>query len=108
VPSTDPYYSAHELDVYPALRGPLKLEYPERTARAISGRALVMLALSEAGLVDEVSIVKSEPEGYVEDAVRGALGLARFFPAQKNGRAVKSRILVTVEFDRDASAGVVR
>jgi protein TonB len=108
VPSTDPYYAAPDLDVYPALRGPLKLEHPERTARAVSGRALVMLALNEAGLVDEVSVVKSEPRGYFEEAVRGTLGLARFFPAQKNGRAVKSRILVTVEFDRDASAGVVR
>ena len=106
--SNDTYYAAHDVDVYPAPRGPLKIEYPERAARAVSGRVLVMLALNEAGVIDDIAIVKSEPQGYFEDAVRGALGLARFFPAQKNGRAVKSRILVNVEFDRDASAGLVR
>jgi protein TonB len=106
--SADTYYAAHDLDVYPVPRGPLKLDYPESAAQAVSGRVLVMLALNEAGIVDAVAIVKSEPQGYFEDAARGALGVARFFPAQKNGRAVKSRILVNVEFDRDVSAGVVR
>ena len=101
-PPADTYYTAHDLDVYPTLRDALKLQYPDAAGRArVSGRALVMLALNEAGVLDDVSIVQSDPPGYFEDAVRATLGVARFFPAQKNGRAVKSRILINVEFEPD-------
>lgn len=98
--SGDIYYTVQDLDVYPTLRGPLKLEYPHAAARAqVSGRVLVVLALNETGILDEVSIVRSEPEGYFEDAARAALAGVRFFPAQKDGRAVKSRIPIRLEFE---------
>jgi protein TonB len=106
--SVETYYTVLDLDVYPSLRAPLELEYPERAARArVSGRVLVMLALDATGSVDDVSIVKGEPQGYFEDTVRSTLGVTRFFPAQKNGSAVKSRILLNVEFG-PASADVRR
>lgn len=107
--SADPYYTAQELDVYPAPRAPLRPEYPESAARAqVRGRVLVMLSLDEAGIVNDISVISGEPQGYFEDAARAALGTARFFPAQKNGLAVKSRILISLEFDPAASVGVLR
>jgi periplasmic protein TonB len=101
------YYTVLDLDVYPSARAPLEVEYPERTTGArVSGRVLVMLALDETGNVDDISVVKGEPEGYFEDAVRRKLSITRFLPAQKNGIAVKSRILLSVEIG--AASGQVK
>lgn len=101
-PSGDTYYTAQDLDVYPTPRAPLKLEHPNGAGRAqVSGQVLVVLALNEAGIPDDVSILRSEPQGYFEDAVRAAFAGVRFFPAQKDGHAVKSRIQIRFEFEPD-------
>jgi len=103
------YYPARELDVYPAPRAPLSFEYPERAAREqVGGSVRIMLLLDEAGAVDSVSVVAAEPPGYFEDSVRGVFAATRFFPARKDGRAVKSRVLINVEFDSRAAAGTLR
>jgi protein TonB len=100
--SGDTYYTAQDLDVYPTPRAPLKLEHPNGAGPAqVSGQVLVVLTLNEAGIPDEVSILRSEPQGYFEDAVRAALAGVRFFPAQKDGHAVKSRIQIRLEFEPD-------
>ena len=39
------------------------------------------------------------PDGVFEQAAQQALADAAFFPAQKDGRAVRSRILMKIEFD---------
>lgn len=103
------YYSARELDVYPALRTPLRFENPARAAHGqAAGSVLVMLLLNDTGSVDEVSVVAAEPSGYFEDTVRAVFAAARFFPAQKNGRAVKSRVLIKVDFASGAAEGAPR
>lgn len=98
------YYSAHELDVYPTSRTSLFIEYPARAAlERVSGRVLVRVSLDETGKVSDVSIVSAEPQGYFEDAVRAALAGARFRPGRKDGRDVRSRILIKLEFDPGAT-----
>ncbi|MCW5605242.1 MAG: TonB family protein [Burkholderiales bacterium] len=93
------YYPASELDRYPALLQPLALDYPERAAAAgASGKVVVMLLIDETGMVNEVSVVESDPLGYFEAAVRAALAGARFSPARRNDRAVRSRLLVSVDY----------
>jgi protein TonB len=109
-PAVDPtYYSARELDVYPAPQAPLRFEYPERAAHEhVSGSVRIMLLLDEAGAIDGVSVVAAEPPGYFEDRVRAAFAAARFFPARKDGRAVKSRVLINVNYDPAAEEGALR
>lgn len=103
------YYSARELDVYPAPRAPLRFEHPERAARErVGGSVRIMLLLDEAGTVDGVSVVTAEPPGYFEDKVRAVFAAARFFPARKDGRAVKSRVLINVSYDPAAAEGALR
>lgn len=103
------YYAARDLDVYPALRTPLRFGYPERAARTqISGRVLAMLSIDAAGAVEDVAVVASEPQGYFDDAARAILGAARFFPARKNGSEVRSRILISLDFDPGLAEGVLR
>jgi protein TonB len=94
------YYLAHQLDVYPALLHSAGLGGPEHAPQdRVAGRVLVMLRIDETGHVNDVSIVKAEPAGDLEDAARIAFATARFSPARKDGRAVKSRVLVDIRYD---------
>lgn len=100
------YYPAQELDVYPMPLARLGFEHPEGAARDhVSGKALLMLLIDEAGNVDEVSVVTAEPSGYFEDAARQAFKSVRFSPARKEGRAVKSRVLINIDFASRSIAG---
>jgi protein TonB len=102
------YYPAHELDVYPMPLARLGFEHPERAARDhVSGQVRLMLLIDEAGNVDDVSVVTAEPSGYFEDAARQAFEGVRFSPARKEGRAVKSRVLINVDFTPRSIAGVL-
>jgi protein TonB len=50
--------------------------------------------------------VDATPDGVFEQAAQQALAEAIFYPAQKEGRSVRSRILVKVEFDPSSAATV--
>ena len=103
------YYSARELDVYPTPRTPLRFDYPERAAnRHIGGSVRIMLLLDEAGAIDGISVVAAEPPGIFEDGTRAVFAAARFFPGRKDGRAVKSRVLINVSYDPAAEEGALR
>jgi protein TonB len=94
------WYSAQQLDVYPRALSPLQPEYPEPAAQeGIRGEVTLLLMVDERGAVQEVSVVRALPEGYFEAAAVAAFRIARFKPAQKDGRTVRSRILVKVAFD---------
>lgn len=91
VPSSE-YYSAQELDIYPRLRMPLKLELGDLS---VERPLRVSLSLSEAGIVEAVEL-KVEAPRMVEARVRDALRHSRFSPAVKDGRPVKSRITLNI------------
>lgn len=93
------YYPARQLDVYPMLAARLDLAYTEAAAAAdVNGHVLLLVMIDALGGVDDVSLVEAEPPGYFEDDARRAFLAARFNPAQKNGRAVNSRVLVNVTY----------
>ena len=103
--ATDPtYYTARELDVYPALSSALDFRVPPGDAREIAGRVLLRVDVSATGAVDAVTIVEAEPAGYFEEDARRAFAAAQFRPALKNGRPVKSRILVLVDYAKPDAA----
>jgi protein TonB len=103
------YYSAKQLDVYPQPLAQIRLDYPESAASAkVDGRLLVLLLIDEFGVVNDASVVESQPEGYFEDAALAVFRAARFSPAQKQGRAVKSRVLLQVKYLYGQSAGAMR
>lgn len=108
--TADPtYYPARELDVFPVPRDTLRFGYPERAASEnVSGTVLATMLIDEAGTVESVSLERAEPAGYFEDVVRDVLGAATFSPGLRNGRAVKSRVLLRVEFDSGSMAGTAR
>lgn len=103
------YYPVRQLDVYPHPLTPIKLDYPAAAANArADGRLLVLLLIDEFGIVNEASIVKAEPGGYFEEAALAVLRAARFSPAQKQGKPVKSRALLQVNYVYGNNQGAVR
>ncbi|MEO7727840.1 MAG: TonB family protein [Burkholderiales bacterium] len=103
------YYPAKQLDVYPQPLGQIKLAYPESAASAkIDGHLVVLLLIDEFGVVNDVSVVSAEPEGYFEDAALAEFRAARFSPAQKQGRAVKSRVMLRANYLYGERSGAMR
>lgn len=103
------YYPAKQLDVYPQPLTPIKLNYPDTAAaQRIDGRLLLLLLIDEFGVVNEVSVVEAQPEGRFEEAALSVFRATRFFPAQKQGHPVKSRVLLQVNYIYGDSEGTVR
>jgi len=93
------YYPAKQLDVYPRLSTQLDLHYRGKAAADnVTGRALLLVMIDEIGSVNDVSVVEAEPASYFEDDARRAFLNARFTPAYRNGRAVRSRVLIEVNY----------
>jgi len=94
------YYSAKQVDAHPAALNLIKPIYPEKGVElGVDGKVVLLLLIVEAGVVKEVSVVEAEPEGIFEESALAAFRNARFAPAQKNGRAVKSRVLIRVSYE---------
>jgi len=94
------WYPAKQVDVHPAALHPIKPVYPEKGVElGVDGKVVLLLLIDETGLVKEVSVMEADPEGIFEESALAAFRNARFAPAQKNGRAVKSRVLIRVSYE---------
>ena len=93
-PAPDPgYYSVRDLDVYPRPLAPLELG---ALASGAAARFRFALMIDESGIVNDVAAVETGPGGRAQEALRAALAATRFTPGQKDGRAVKSRVLLDI------------
>ncbi|MGQ0523936.1 MAG: energy transducer TonB [Betaproteobacteria bacterium] len=91
------YYTAQELDVYPTLMHPPVSEWRRLTA---PGAGLtVMVTLDQTGRVEDIAALNASTERPADPIVREMLQSARFAPAIKSGRPVKSRIVLRLESD---------
>lgn len=94
------YYPALEVDVHPVAQHDIIPLYPSQAADdKITGSVILLLNLDESGLVQEISVEQSDPPGHFDQAALDAFRHARFSPAQKQGRIVKSRMRIKVSFD---------
>jgi protein TonB len=96
-------YTARDLDSYPQPVAPLdtgRIEDPV-AGKPVSVR--LELVIDERGVVNEVAVAGPGPAGFAEAELRALLAATRFIPARKNGRAVKSRVLLS--FSLVAKAG---
>lgn len=98
------HYAAKDLDIYPQASKWITPAYP-RSARdaQIAGSVTLLVMIDEAGRVEGTSVVDAVPDGVFEQSAQQALASAAFYPAQKDGRTVRSRILIKVEFDPAAA-----
>lgn len=94
------YYAARFLDEYPRPLSPVEPRYPVQAARdAVTGKVTLLLLIDENGVVNEISVVEANPEAIFDEAALAAFRGVRFAPARKDGRAVRSRVLITVGFE---------
>ena len=94
------WYPAKQVDVHPVALNLIKPVYPDKGVElGVDGKVVLLLLIDEAGVVKEVSVVEADPEGIFEESALAAFRNALFAPAQKNGRAVKSRVLIRVTYE---------
>jgi protein TonB len=99
------HYAARDLDVYPQPLNRIEAVYPQTAlAGGIGGSVTLLLLIDESGRVTDVSVVDASPQDVFEESALQALAATAYSPAQKNGRAVRSRILVKIDYDPAASA----
>jgi protein TonB len=94
------YYAARFLDEYPRPLSSVEPRYPVQAARdAVTGKVTLLLLIDENGTLNEISVVESSPATIFDEAALTAFRDVRFAPARKGGRAVRSRVLITVGFE---------
>ena len=94
-PTPDPtYYPSQELDDYPRPLTPLRIDLPPGS----SSEMRLELLIDEHGVVRNITFSSSTDPGGVHEALRGTLMATVFIPAIKDGRAVKSRIVLGVGY----------
>jgi protein TonB len=95
-------YPARELDRYPTPAAPFELD---ALASRLGGVAAVTLRLEllidEQGRVGEAAILDPGPLEWVALEARAIVAATRFHPARKDGRAVKSRVTLSVDLVRE-------
>lgn len=100
------HYAARELDVYPQPLNRIEPVYPQTAlAGATGGSVTLLLLIDESGRVTDASVVDASPQDVFEESALRALAATAYSPAQRDGRAVRSRILVKVDYDPAATAG---
>jgi protein TonB len=102
------WYPAAELDVFPAALAPVRPTYPQAAADAgVAGEVTLLLLIDDAGYVRDSAVLDALPPNTFDEAALAALRAARFRPGQRDGREVRSRILVKVVFNPVAASGAV-
>lgn len=98
------WYPVRQLDVLPRALQAVVPEFPERAERerVLAGEVTLLLLVDEDGRVHELSVVEAKPEGYFEESALQAFREAKFAPGRRDGRVVKSRVLVRVNFTAGA------
>ena len=94
------YYPGKLVDVHPTALQPIVPAYPDAASDAgVEGGVTVLLMIDEFGRVRDLSVVEANPPGHFEESALSAFRNAHFTPAIKDGRAVKSRVLIRVSYD---------
>jgi protein TonB len=94
------YYKASEVDVHPSALQVIQPAYPaEATSANVAGSVVLLLLLDESGKVQDISVEEASPPGYFEKSALEAFRNARFSPAQRQGRVVKSRMRIKVLYE---------
>ena len=89
------FYLARELDRYPV---PLMPVVPGRQRDGIAGSVRLWVSIDHVGRVVDVAVADGDPAGIHEQSARDLMLATRFDPARKDGRSVKSRLLLMLEF----------
>ena len=93
-------FDSVDLDQPPRVLVQVPPEYPYRAReQGIEGYVAVKLLVREDGSVARMNVLKAQPEGLFEDAVRRAVPGWKFQPGKIAGEPVTAWIVTTIRFD---------
>jgi protein TonB len=93
------YYEALALDVQPQVVSPIVLTDPEaESPDPHVGHVRLQLRLEADGRVSEAKVLESKLPRAYEVLALEVFGDAKFTPGRKDGRAVRARIVIEVDF----------
>jgi protein TonB len=93
------WYPARQLDVFPRPVTRVQPAYPDDAhGQEVRGEVTLLVLIDEEGVVHDVTVAESQLPEPFEAAAAAAFRNARFEPALKDGRAVRSRVVVKVAF----------
>lgn len=84
------FYLARELDQYPS---PLSALYLD------NGRVRLWVSIDQTGRVVDAAVIDADPPGEFETLAQERVLATRFVPAWRDGRPVKSRVLLVLGLD---------
>lgn len=94
------FYSAREVDVHPRALDEIAPDYPDKADKQkLSGKVIVQLKLEADGRVVDVDVIEATPPDVFEQTTVEAFRAARFSPAFKGGRPVRSLMMIEMTFD---------
>lgn len=100
------YYKSSELTDQPYPLNPSTPEYPPRAiANNTDGWVRLLIKIEENGEVAGVEVLESFPVGEFEEAAIANFRFTKFSPGIRDGKSVKSRIILKVKFSIDELNG---
>lgn len=99
LPAHDLFFRSSELDQQPyPLIAVVPAYPPHARANEIEGWVRLLLLIDEGGQLRRLEVLEASPPGVFEDAALTAFAVAPFSPGRRAGAAVKSRMIIKVEF----------
>lgn len=93
-------FELSEVDAAPRLTRRFDPEYPYfARSRNLAGTVTVRFLVDEEGRVDELTVVRAEPEGLFEHSVLKAVRRWRFKPGMRAGQPAPTWMVLPVRFD---------
>jgi hypothetical protein len=90
------YYLARELDSYPTPLSPLRFGRP---ADSSAEEVLLEILVDERGVVRDVTLAPPAERSRAGEELRVLLAATPFLPARKDGRVVRSRLVLRVRLE---------
>ncbi len=94
-----PYYSIKELTKGPQVLTTVNPEFERMDRYAEGGRIVLTIWINQQGIVDAVTVERSNLPQTVEEQVRAAFLGAHFAPGEKDGHKVRSKMPVEVNYE---------
>ncbi len=96
------WYTAREVDVHPRALKEIRPTYPETARRqGIQGSVVLQLKIDQFGAVRDLEVIESDPPEVFDEVSLKAFESARFQPAMRDGRPVRSLVRIRVMFELD-------
>ncbi len=106
LPMQEIFFKSSELEQQPSPLAPVLPEYPAHArAKALEGSVRLLLMIDERGGLRHLEVLDASPPGIFDEAALSAFRSVPFSPGRRGDEAVKSRMIIKVDFVLEAASG---